>query len=136
MKETICGALGLIGAWIASIFGGWNAAMTTLCILMLADYLTGIYIAAVLKKSPKTEQGGLSSNVGFVGLAKKCMVLLFVLVGYRLDLAIGTTYLKDAVCITYIANEVLSLIENAGLIGVPVPKQIVNAIDALKNKEK
>lgn len=135
MKETICGFIGIIGAWVANLFGGWTAAMTTLGILMLADYITGMVIAGVFHKSPKTETGSLNSNVGFIGLAKKCMILVFVLVAHRIDLAMGTTYLRDAVCIAYIANETISLIENAGIMGVPIPKALQNAIEVLKGRE-
>lgn len=62
-------------------------------------------------------------------------MLIFVLIGHRLDLAVGTTYIRDAVCIAFIANEVISLVENAGLMGVPIPNVITNAIDVLKKKE-
>lgn len=134
MKESIFGFFGLVGAAIATAFGGWGTALTTLVILMAADYITGILIAGLLHKSPKTEQGGLNSNVGFVGLAKKCMILLFVFIAHRLDMAMDTNYLKDAVCIAYILNELLSLIENAGIMGVPIPEVITNAIEVLKGK--
>ena len=63
-------------------------------------------------------------------------MLLFVLIGHRLDLAVGTTYIRDAVCIAFIANEVLSLVENAGLMGVPIPDVITNAIDVLNQKKE
>lgn len=133
MKETIFGILGAAGAAIASAFGGWDSALTTLVILMAADYITGLVVAACFKASPKSETGGLSSDAGWKGLARKCVVLLFVYIATRLDLVMGTTYLRDAVCIAYIINELVSLIENAGLMGVPVPAQITAAIDVLKN---
>ena len=132
MKETILAALGTVGAIIAHAFGGWSSALTTLCILMCADYVTGILVAAVFHKSPKTENGALDSNIGWRGITKKCMVLLLVFVAHRMDQAIGTTYLKDGVCIAYMVNEIVSLIENAGLMGVPVPEILLNAIEALK----
>lgn len=135
MKEAICGFFGIVFAWLASLFGGWTSALTTLAILMVADYVTGMIIAGVFHKSPKTEQGGLDSNVGFRGLAKKSMILLFILVAHRLDIAMGTTYLKDAVCIAYILNELISLIENAGIMGVPVPKALQEAIEVLKGRD-
>lgn len=135
MKEAICGFFGIVAAWLASLFGGWTSALTTLAILMVADYATGMIIAGVFHKSPKTDQGGLDSNVGFRGLAKKCMILLFILVAHRLDIAMGTTYLKDAVCIAYILNELISLIENAGIMGVPVPKALQEAIEVLKGRD-
>ena len=64
------------------------------------------------------------------------MILLFVLVAYRLDLQLSTTYIKDAVCIAFIANELLSIIENAGLMGVPIPAMIVKAVEVLKGTPK
>ena len=68
------------------------------------------------------------------GLIRKAMILLFVLIGFRLDLAMGVTYIKDAVCIAFIANELISIVENAGLMGIPIPAIITNAIDILKKK--
>lgn len=135
MKETIFGILGAAGAAIAAAFGGWDSALTTLVILMAADYVTGLVVAAFFRNSPKSESGGLSSDAGWKGLARKCVVLLFVYIATRLDLVMGTTYLRDAVCIAYIINELVSLIENAGLMGVPVPAQISAAIDVLKGKD-
>lgn len=136
MKETVCTAVGIAGAFIASAFGGWSAALGTLLICMAADYLTGLAVAAVFKASPKTAGGGLDSRVGRKGLCKKAVVLIFVLVAHRLDLAVGTSYIRDAVTIGFITNELISLTENAGLMGVPLPKAVKGAIEALKKKEE
>lgn len=135
MKETICAAAGTIGGVIAHAFGGWSAAMTTLLIFMVLDYLTGLVVAGVFKKSRKSESGALESKAGWKGLIKKAVTLLFVLVAYRLDLIINTTYVKDAVCIAFILNELISLIENAGLMGIPIPGVIEDAIDMLRKKD-
>lgn len=135
MKNTICTIVGIIGSFIASLFGGWTASLTTLLIFMGIDYLTGLIVAGVFYNSPKTDTGALESRAGFKGLIRKFMILLFVLIGYRLDLAVGTTYIRDAVCIAFIANELLSIVENAGLMGIPIPAVITNAIDILKKKE-
>lgn len=135
MKEAILGFVGIIGAQIAAAFGGWTSALTTLVLLMAADYVTGMVVAGVFHRSPKTEKGGLDSSIGFMGLAKKCMIILFVLIAHRLDLTMGTTYWKDSVCIAYTINELLSLIENAGIMGVPIPDPLQNAIDALKGQD-
>ena len=91
MKNAICTAVGMAGSLVASFFGGWTAAMTTLLIFMVIDYITGLVVAGVFHKSKKTENGALESKAGFKGLCKKGMILLFVLIGYRLDLAIGTS---------------------------------------------
>ncbi len=135
MKETIMTICGVVGAGIASIFGGWTASMNTLLILMAVDYVTGLLVAGLFHNSPKTESGLLDSHAGWKGLAKKCVVLVFVLIANRLDLAVGTTYIRDAVCIAYIANELMSIVENAGLMGVPIPGVITETIERLKTKE-
>lgn len=136
MKSLICTAIGMVGAAVSTIFGGWSEALTTLLICMVIDYITGLVVAGVFHNSPKSETGALESNAGLKGLFRKAAMLLFVLIGHRLDVAVGTTYIRDAVCIAFIANEVLSLVENAGLMGVPIPEVITNAIDVLKNKEE
>lgn len=135
MKNLVCTSIGMVGAAVSTIFGGWSEALTTLLICMVIDYITGLVVAGVFHNSPKSTSGALESNAGLKGLFRKAAMLLFVLIGHRLDLAVGTTYIRDAVCIAFIANEVLSLVENAGLMGVPIPEVITNAIDVLKNKE-
>ena len=134
MKNAICTTIGVVGSVIASMFGGWTASLTTLIIFMMIDYASGLIVAGVFHKSPKTDTGALESRAGFKGLIRKFMILLFVLIGYRLDVAVGTTYIRDAVCIAFIANELLSIVENAGLMGIPIPAVITNAIDILKKK--
>jgi len=134
LKDLFVAVIGAIGAFIASLFGGWDAAMTTLVVFMGVDYLMGLIVAGVFKKSGKSENGALDSRAGFKGLLKKSIVLLIVLVAYRLDLVLGSTFIKDAVIIGYIANETISIIENAGLMGIPIPDVIKRAIDILKNK--
>ena len=134
MKNAICITAGVVGSAIASIYGGWTASLTTLLILVGIDYLSGLIVAGVFHNSPKTETGTLESRAGFKGLIRKAMILLFVLIGYRLDLAMGTAYIKDAVCIGFIVNEVLSIVENAGLMGLPIPAAMTDAIDILKKK--
>lgn len=135
MKETVCGIVGFLGAAIASVFGGWDASLTTLLIFMAVDYVSGVVVAAVFHASNKSDDGTLNSNAGWKGLAKKSMILVFVLVAHRLDMAMGTGYIKDGVIIAFIANELLSVIENAGLMGVPIPEPITNAIEVLKNRK-
>ena len=134
MKNAICIAIGIVGSFIASLFGGWSASLTTLLIFIGIDYVSGLIVAGVFHKSPKTETGTLESRAGFKGLIRKFMVLVFVLISYRLDVAVGTTYIKDAVCIAFITNELISIVENAGLMGIPAPAVITNAIDILKKK--
>ena len=136
MKMKVITGVGIIGSLVTSIFGGWSEAMTTLFIFMVIDYITGLIVAGVFHKSPKSENGALESKAGWKGLCRKGMILLFVLVGHRLDLVIGASYIKDAVCIAFIVNELISLIENAALMGVPIPQIITKAIDLLQKAEE
>ena len=134
IKTTVCAAAGIIGSAVASALGGWDAAMITLISVMVVDYLTGILVAGVFHNSPKTENGTLESKAGWKGLCRKGMTLLIVLVAARLDIILGTEFIRDAVVIGYIANEVISIIENAGLMGVPIPSAIEKAIEVLQSK--
>ena len=109
--------------------------LTTLLVAMGVDFVTGLVVAGVFKKSQKTPNGALESNIGWKGIAKKGVTLLIVLIAHRLDLAIGTTIIRDAVVIAFIVNEVISITENAGLMGVP-PPPIKKAIEVLKEKEE
>jgi toxin secretion/phage lysis holin len=135
-KIGILSILGVIGGFISTLFGGWDAALTTLVIFMGIDYITGIIVAAVFHKSTKTDTGTLESKAGWKGLCKKGMTLLIVLIAVRLDLAIGTHFIRDAVVIAYIVNETISIIENAGLMGLPIPSVIQKAIDVLQKKSE
>lgn len=134
MKEKLCFILGTFGAWIAGWFGGWNSAMTTLLLFMVADYLTGLIVAGVFNRSPKTSTGALQSKAGFIGLIKKGMILLILLIACRLDMLLNTTIIRDGACISFILNELISIIENLGLMGVYIPPPVVKAIDILKSK--
>ena len=135
MKATLCTILGIVGAAIAALFGGWDMALKTLCIFMAIDYVSGIIVAAVFKSSPKTETGTLESRAGLKGLLRKVAMLCAVLMAYYLDQVAGTDFVRDATCLAFVCNEALSIIENFGLMGVPIPETITNAIDVLKGKK-
>ena len=134
LKTMICTGIGIVGSTVAAAFGGWDAAMITLVSMMVIDYLTGVLVAAVFHNSPKTQNGTLESKAGWKGLCRKGVTLLIVLVATRLDIILGTGFIRDAVIIGYIANEVISIIENAGLMGVPIPAAIEKAIEVLQSK--
>lgn len=138
MKYKIFTALALAGSALAELFGGWDMALETLLILMAADWITGgILIPAVFGKSPKSPNGALESRAGWKGLCRKGMTLFYILIAARLDRLLGMDYIRNAVCIGFIANELLSIVENAGLMGVPLPAMIRKVIDILKeNAEK
>lgn len=134
MKNILCTAAGVAGSFIASLFGGWDTGIGTLMLFMVIDYFSGLAVAGIFKNSTKTETGALESKASWKGLCRKCMTLLFVLVAHRLDLAIGTNYIRDMVVIGFIANELISIVENAGLMGLPLPAVLIKAIDVLKKK--
>lgn len=134
MKAIFCSVLGAIGSAVAYAFGGWNASIVTLLVFMIADYVTGLIVAGVFHKSAKSETGALESRAGWKGLCKKFVTLLLVIVANRLDVQLGSTFIRDLVCITFITNELLSLIENVGLMGIPIPSAITKAIAVLKSK--
>ncbi len=134
MKVKILSLLGCVGSVIASLFGGWDAALVTLVIFMGIDYVTGLIVAGVFHTSEKTQNGTLESRAGWKGLCRKGVTLLVVLVACRLDLMMGSNFIRDAVVIAFVANETISIIENAGLMGIPIPAVVVKAIEVLKKK--
>ena len=133
-KATFGTIIGVIGAFLAKSLGGWDTALITLVTVMAIDFVTGIMVAGVFHTSPKTESGALSSNIGWKGLCKKVFVMLFVLIGHRVDLTLGTSMIRDSIIIGYTAIELVSIVENAGLMGLPMPEVIKKAIDLLNQK--
>ena len=134
MKTTVCAAVGAAGSCIAALFGGWDAAIATLIICGCVDYISGLVVAGVFHESKKSENGALESRAGWKGLCRKGMTLLIVLIAACLDKMMSTTYIRDAVIIGFVANEVISITENAGLMGLPLPAAITKAIDLLTSK--
>ena len=134
MKETICTALGVAGAALAAAFGGWDTALMALVVCMAVDYHSGSIVALVFHKSNKSETGAYTSAYGLKGLCKKGLMLLFVLVAVQMDRVLGADYVRDAVCIGFCSNEVLSIVENLGLAGVPMPQAVVKALEQLQKK--
>ncbi len=134
MKETICAMIGVLGSSLAALFGGWDAAIVTLLLFMAVDYITGLIVAGVFHNSGKTKSGALESGAGWQGLCRKGVTLLVVLVACRLDLIMGSNFIRDGVVIAFIVNETISIVENAGLMGVPMPAVILQAIEVLKKK--
>ncbi len=128
---TVAG--GLISA-LTTLVGGWDAGLITLCIVMAVDYITGIIVAGVFHKSKKTDSGGLNSHIGWQGICRKGVTFLIVIIACRLDGLIGATYIRDTVVIAFILNEILSVLENAGLMGLPIPEALMKGIDILKSK--
>lgn len=127
--------LAAAGGAIAGAFGGWDKLLMVLVAMMAIDYASGV-VVALMGKSEKTDYGGLSSKVGAIGLAKKGLMMLVVLVGALLDRAMGggASVCRDAVCWFYIANEGLSLLENLVRAGVPFPAKIKELLGQKKDE--
>lgn len=134
VKMFMLTAFGGIGGWIINALGGWTEDLTTLLIFMGVDFVMGMLIAAIWKKSNKSETGKLNSISAWKGLCRKGGSLLVVLVAHRLDVTLGVNYIKTAVVVAFIANELLSIVENLGIMGVPLPAVITKAIEVLTNK--
>ena len=132
----ILGGIGVVGGVISGVLGGWDAGIAALLWAMAIDFASGLVVAGVFKKSGKSESGALDSRAGWKGLLRKGMTLAIVIIAVQLDALMDTNFIRDAVVIAYIANEILSIAENAGLMGVPFPEPIKNALDTLNNKNK
>lgn len=132
IKNAVLTFLAAGGSWLSAQLGGWDTCLAVLMCMMAMDYLTGLLLAAVWKKSPNTETGGISSAASFKGLVRKLMVLALVWLGAMIDKAIGAEYVRNAVCMFFIANEGLSILENTALMGVPYPMFICRLLEALR----
>jgi len=103
---------------------------------MAVDYVTGLIVAGVFHASPKSRTGALESRAGWKGLIRKGETLLIVLVACRLDAVMATSFVRDAVVIGFICNETISIVENAGLMGLPIPAALTKAVDILKQRSE
>ena len=131
MKEYITSAAALLGGGLSWAIGGFDAVVLCLIGAMAIDYITGLIVAGVFHNSPKTEGGRLDSRVGWKGLARKFVTILIVVVANLADVVMGTDGIRTAVCIGFFANECLSLVENAGHMGLKIPKKLADAIEEL-----
>lgn len=130
-------ALGLIGSFIVSLFGGFDIGMYILFGFMAFDWITGIILAGVFKKSTKTENGALSSKAGQIGLLRKGLTLGVVIMAHCFDLLIGQgNYFRDGAMLAFIVNESVSILENLGAMGIWIPPIIKKAIEILKDKSE
>lgn len=136
IKDYVCVAAGFVGTFVIKALGGWDESMTALLLFMGIDYITGMMVAGVFHTSPKTESGGIESKAGWQGLCKKYATLLFVIIAHYLDVLLHVDYVRNAVIIGFLTNEFISITENAGLMGIPLPAQISKALEVLKSKNE
>lgn len=134
VKDYILAIVGIIGGWLASMIGGFDLNLSVLISLMAVDVVTGL-LAAIMNKSIKTEGGGLSSGATFKGICKKFLMLILIYTGFRIDALLGTNgMVREGAIIAFSLNELISIVENAGLCGIPIPTIITNSIEVLKKK--
>lgn len=124
---------GIIGAAIVGALGGWSMDLQTLFVFMVVDYGTGLLIAIWWKDSPKSTTGGFNSAAGARGLIKKGVMLAGVLMAHQIDLLGQTNYIRAGYIIALCVNELGSIGENFGIMGVPMPQQLLNILDVLQN---
>lgn len=136
MREMFYTIMLSIGSALSYFIGGVDTMFIILCVFLLVDYITGLIVAIVFKNSTKTESGKLNSAVSFKGLCKKFFVVVLVGVAHLLDVALGTNFIRGGVVVAFISNETISIVENAGLMGIPIPKPLRKAIDILQEREE
>jgi toxin secretion/phage lysis holin len=118
--------LAALGTAASALLGGWDMWLQVLVYFVIADYLTGVLAAFCLKK--------LSSEVGARGIAKKVFIFLLVGIAYQIDMLAGTELVRVAVCAFYIGIEGLSILENAGKLGIPLPEVLTSALEQMQNR--
>ena len=126
---AIKSAFALLGGLLGTLFGGLDGFLITLLVFMLLDYISGVILAIVQKK--------LSSKIGFKGILKKVMILILVAVGTILDknILVDGAFIRTLIIFFYIANEGISLVENAALLGLPIPEQLKEVLEQLRNTD-
>ena len=127
-KDIVKYVAAIGGSIVTYLFGGWSALIQILVAFVVIDYVTGVLAAGV--------RGEISSSVGGRGIARKVLIFILVACGHLVDIALGTSEIvRNAVIYFYIANELFSILENAGNIGLPVPDILKNAVKTLQGKE-
>jgi len=135
VKYLILTIVGSLGSLASYLFGGFDKLLIALIIFMIIDFLSGLILAIVFKKSSKTKSGRVSSEAGIKGLAKKIFILFLVALAEQLDIVLGTNLVRDGAVIAFISMEGVSILENSTLAGLPVPRMIKNALEVLSKGE-
>ncbi|BFH15427.1 phage holin family protein [Paenibacillus melissococcoides] len=129
MRQLALNSLsGLLGGIVAFLFGNWSPLLSLFIIAIAIDYISGI--AASLR-----EGKGLSSEVGFWGLTRKGLMLFIVILAHHMDTVFGTVWIREGAISFYLANELVSIVENYGRLGLPLPPKLRKFITSLKNNE-
>ncbi len=124
---------GVAAGIISALIGGWDLALETLAIVMALDYVTGLIVAGVFHKSPKSEGGALDSKAAFKGLCKKALILIFVVAFHQADRLTGKSFFRDGCCWAFFIAEFISVTENIGLV-MPLPSFVTKCLDWFREK--
>lgn len=134
---SVITAISAAGSVLIKALGGWDTSLQTLIKFMAVDYALGVIIALVWKKSQKSKDGSFESNASLQGLFRKGAILAIVYVAVQLDLLWGnSSYIRNTVILFFIANEGFSIVENLGIMGIPMPPVIKNAFAAIKKQSE
>ncbi|OAB43965.1 phage holin family protein [Paenibacillus antarcticus] len=127
---VIQGASGLVGTVVAFTFGGWSDLLSIFLVVILIDYVTGV-LAAIKDRS------GLNSKIGFWGITRKALMFIVILLAHQMDILLGQDLgvVKSGAIYFYMANELISITENYGRLGLPLPNKVTRIIKILKNKD-
>jgi toxin secretion/phage lysis holin len=127
MENFYKSSIAIGGAAASFLFGGWSALLSVLLAFVFFDFITGMVASGI--------EGKLKSKVGLIGIARKVFIFFMVAIAHLIDTSLGDqNFIRDATIFFYLANELLSIIENAGRIGLPVPELIKRAVEVLKGK--
>lgn len=114
------------GSTCTSLIGGYDIMVKVLLIFIIADYISGLIAASL--------EGKLSSKVGFKGIGKKVLILMLVVLGHQIDLLLGFAIIRNAIIFFYVANEIISILENVDRMGLPIPPILTLVAELLKKK--
>ena len=136
MKEWLCTIAGIVGGFIATLFGGWDSGVLALFVVMLCDFIAGLIAICAFGGNRKAEPCATKWEAINKDFFRKMTILSFVLVGHVLDLYLGTSFLRDSIVIGFLCLELVSFADNATIIGVPTPSVFRDIMDALHKAPK
>ncbi|MBQ2968238.1 MAG: phage holin family protein [Clostridia bacterium] len=126
----------LLSMVLSYLFGGFDCLMQLLCLVMAIDFISGMILATVFQKSPKTKSGALNSKTAVRGLMRKVSQLLLIVMITRLSVAVGDGYFcRNTAILFFVAGECISILENMGMMGVSYPDWIQKGLEMLQNSK-
>lgn len=124
---------GVAGGFLTYLFGPWSPAMRVVLLLMLADFISGLIIG-ITGRSPKSQNGALSSRVCWTGLMHKAGILLAIFAAAQLEYVTGVSGIRDGVVYAFCISEAISILENSSTLGVKLPKPLLKLVQKLDDE--